>query len=143
MYSKVLVSTMISLSFSTNGGTIIFTPLSKVAGLYEDETVCPFKATSVSAILQLIFAIERGYENKILSRIIDFDGYARIYNEQTLSSTFSDKNYLYSVCMKLNNLEMEPCDLPPHFGAWTIGVHGSLAYICFFANPIIRGMNLM
>ena len=38
--------------------------------------------------------------------------------------------------MKLNNLEMEPCDLPPHFGAWTIGVHGSLAYICFFANPI-------
>ena len=48
-----------------------------------------------SAILPLIFAIERGYENNILSRIIDFDGYARIYNEQTLSLTFSDNNYLF------------------------------------------------
>ena len=59
-----------------------------------------------------------------------------IFCKLELPYNFSDKNYLYSVCMKLNNLEMEPCDLPPHFGAWTIGVHGGLAYICFFANPI-------
>ena len=37
------------------GGTIIFIPFSNVAGLYEEETVCPFKAASVVSILQLIW----------------------------------------------------------------------------------------
>jgi len=36
------------------GGTCIFNPLSNTAGLYDDETVWPFKATSVVLILQLI-----------------------------------------------------------------------------------------
>jgi hypothetical protein len=39
MYSIVLVSTTIVSSFSINRGTSIFTPLSKVAGLYEEDTV--------------------------------------------------------------------------------------------------------
>ena len=32
----------------------MFIPLSKTAGLYEEETVCPFKDTSVFSILQVI-----------------------------------------------------------------------------------------
>ena len=40
---------------STNGGTWIFSPLSNFAGLYEEETVWPFNATSVNSILQVIW----------------------------------------------------------------------------------------
>jgi hypothetical protein len=39
IYSSVLVSTMTSSPESIKGGTWIFKPLSKVAGLYDDETV--------------------------------------------------------------------------------------------------------
>ena len=53
MYSKFLVSIIISSPDSINGGTWIFKPLTKVAGLYDEETVCPFKAASVLSILQL------------------------------------------------------------------------------------------
>ena len=53
MYSIVLVSTIMLSPDSINGGTWIFNPLSKVAGLYDDETVCPFKATSVVSILHV------------------------------------------------------------------------------------------
>ena len=51
MYSKLLVSTITSSPASINGGTWIFKPLSRVAGLYEEETVWPFNATSVVSIL--------------------------------------------------------------------------------------------
>ena len=53
MYSIVLVSTIMLSPVSINGGTWIFRPLSKVAGLYDDETVWPFKATSVVSILHV------------------------------------------------------------------------------------------
>ena len=52
-YSKFLVSTIISSPTSINGGTWMLKPLSNVAGLYEEETVWPFKATSVVSILHL------------------------------------------------------------------------------------------
>ena len=42
---------MISSPASINGGTWIFKPLSRVAGLYDDDTVCPLRATSVVSIL--------------------------------------------------------------------------------------------
>ena len=51
MYSKFLVSTTISSPASINGGTWIFKPLSRVAGLYDDDTVCPLRAASVVSIL--------------------------------------------------------------------------------------------
>ena len=44
---------MISSPDSMKGGTWILRPLSNVAGLYDEETVWPFKATSVVFILQL------------------------------------------------------------------------------------------
>ena len=53
IYSKFLVSITILSSASIKGGTWIFKPLSKTAGLYEEETVCPFKASVVS-ILHII-----------------------------------------------------------------------------------------
>ena len=55
MYSIDLVSTTTVSPLSINGGTCIFIPFSNVAGLYEEETVCPFKAASVVSILQLIW----------------------------------------------------------------------------------------
>ena len=36
------------------GGTWILIPFSNIAGLYEDETVWPFKAASVLSMVQLI-----------------------------------------------------------------------------------------
>ena len=51
MYSKFLVSIIISSPSSINGGTWILKPLSNKAGLYDDETVWPFNATSVDLIL--------------------------------------------------------------------------------------------
>ena len=39
---------------SINGGTCIFKPLSKIAGLYDEETVCPFKAASVCLFYMLL-----------------------------------------------------------------------------------------
>ena len=51
MYSKLLVSTTTSSPSSIIGGTWIFSPLSSFAGLYEEETVCPFIAASVVSIL--------------------------------------------------------------------------------------------
>ena len=53
MYSKFLVSIIILSPDSINGGTWIFKPFSNVAGLYEEDTVCPFKATSVASIVQV------------------------------------------------------------------------------------------
>ena len=50
----VLVSTMILSSLSMKGGTWILIPLLKVAGLYEDDTVWPFKATSVDSTVQVV-----------------------------------------------------------------------------------------
>ena len=55
MYSIDLVSTIIVSPLSINGGTCILIPLSNIAGLYEEETVCPFNAASVLSILQLIW----------------------------------------------------------------------------------------
>ena len=55
MYSIVLESTIIVSSFSINGGTWIFNPFFKTAGLYEEETVWPFKETSVLSILHEIW----------------------------------------------------------------------------------------
>ena len=43
MYSIDLVSTTTVSPLSINGGTCIFIPFSNVAGLYEEETVCPLK----------------------------------------------------------------------------------------------------
>ena len=50
IYSNVLVSKIILSSELINGGTIILIPFSNVAGLYEDEAVCPLIAASVVSI---------------------------------------------------------------------------------------------
>ena len=47
MYSKFLVSKIILSPELINGGTVILIPFSNVAGLYEDEAVCPLIAASV------------------------------------------------------------------------------------------------
>ena len=49
---------MILSPLSINGGTWIFIPLSKVAGLYDEETVCPLRATSVVSIIQVTCTID-------------------------------------------------------------------------------------
>jgi hypothetical protein len=42
-----------------------------------------------------------------------------------------------STCAKLNLLEMNAADLPPHFGAWCPGGDKtSLAYVSFYPNPM-------
>ncbi|NQV72247.1 hypothetical protein HQ496_03915 [bacterium] len=51
----------------------------------------------------------------------------------------TDKNHLYQVCLKLNNMEMAIHDLPPHFGAWCPGRLGNNpAYISFLPNQLYR-----
>ena len=47
----VLVSIIMLSPLSINGGTWMLKPFSSNAGLYEDETVWPFKAASVVSIL--------------------------------------------------------------------------------------------
>ena len=54
MYSIVLVSKTIVSPLSINGGTWILISLSNIAGLYEEETVWPFNANSVSLTLETI-----------------------------------------------------------------------------------------
>ena len=44
-----MVTTILSPT-PTNGGTAVLTPLSKIAGLYDDDTVCPLITGSVSAV---------------------------------------------------------------------------------------------
>ena len=63
MYSKFLVSITTSSSISINGGTWILNPLSKIAGLYDEETVWPFNAASVDSILHVTWlgiSIDKG-----------------------------------------------------------------------------------
>ena len=50
MYSRVLVSKTILSSELINGGTIILIPFSSIAGLYEEEAVCPLMAASLLLI---------------------------------------------------------------------------------------------
>ena len=56
---KLIITTFVSIIIlspdSINGGTCMCKPLSKIAGLYDEETVCPFKAASVISILHLIW----------------------------------------------------------------------------------------
>ena len=53
MYSRFLVSIKTLSPASIKGGTWILNPFSKIAGLYDDETVWPFSAASVVSILQV------------------------------------------------------------------------------------------
>ena len=55
MYSIVRESTIILSPLSIKGGTWIFNPFANTAGLYEDETVWPFKATSVLSTVHIIW----------------------------------------------------------------------------------------
>ena len=54
----------------------------------------------------------------------------------SLPQRFEDAEVLDRVLMRLNELEMAPRDLAPHFGAWTRGVAGdNPAYCAFVTNP--------
>ena len=56
IYSRVLVSKMILSPELINGGTVILIPFFKIAGLYDDDAVCLFIATSVVSIVNSIWA---------------------------------------------------------------------------------------
>jgi hypothetical protein len=44
---------------------------------------------------------------------------------------------LHKVIQELNKMEMTPHDLPPHFGAWCIGLRGNNpAYVSFLPNVL-------
>ena len=48
-----------------------------------------------------------------------------------------DDKALRQVCLRLNQVEMEARDLPPHFGAWCEGKMGNNpAYVSFLPNPL-------
>jgi hypothetical protein len=48
-----------------------------------------------------------------------------------------DDSQVRELCVRLNNLEMEARDLPPHFGAWCEGKSGeNLAYVSFYSNVL-------
>ncbi|HXV22935.1 MAG TPA: hypothetical protein VED46_01625 [Alphaproteobacteria bacterium] len=48
-----------------------------------------------------------------------------------------DESKLHRVINELNRMEMEPHDLPPHFGAWCPGQRGNnLAYVSFLPNEL-------
>jgi len=47
------------------------------------------------------------------------------------------EHQLHQLCARLNALEMAARDLPPHFGAWTKGRHGTNpAYVSFYPNSM-------
>jgi len=50
---------------------------------------------------------------------------------------FSEEEQLQRVCLKLNRMEMEALDRPPHFGAWCPGRLGNNpAYAMFLPNAV-------
>ena len=49
----------------------------------------------------------------------------------------ADENRLSRICLQLNQMEMAPHDLPPHFGAWCPGRLGNNpAYVTFIPNAL-------
>jgi len=58
--------------------------------------------------------------------------------------TIRDEPELSQVVNRLNQMEMEPHDLPPHFGAWCPGTAGkNPAYIAFLSNAMHEISGLM
>lgn len=54
-----------------------------------------------------------------------------------LPHRISGEEEAHRVCARLNLLEMEAGDLPPHFGAWCLGRMGTnLAYVSFLPNQL-------
>lgn len=48
----------------------------------------------------------------------------------------SDEDSLGKSCFYLNIKQMEPNELPPHFGAWSPGIGGTPTYISFLHNSL-------
>ncbi len=49
----------------------------------------------------------------------------------------ADEDRLQRICLQLNQMEMAPHDLPPHFGAWCPGRLGNNpAYVAFLPNAL-------
>lgn len=46
---------------------------------------------------------------------------------------FADQSQLFKIINKLNQIEMEKIDFPPHYGAWTFG-NECLSYVSFLPN---------
>lgn len=53
--------------------------------------------------------------------------------------SFGEESSLWEALAKLNLMEMEGRDLPPHFGAWCPGNHRNPAYVSFLPN-ILHGV---
>ena len=81
---------MISSPASIKGGTCILKPLSNVAGLQEEETVWPFKATAVFSILHFTWCKNFEYPYRVSSKTEFVDIYNKICKE-----TYETKNYWF------------------------------------------------
>lgn len=54
-----------------------------------------------------------------------------------LPHQFRDESKLDNILLRLNQMEMEPHDLPPHFGAWCRGrIGNNPAYVSFLPNEL-------